>query len=95
MSTREAAIQLLNSTHDFPQPVMIKAIGIHADGFEARVVAAVRDCLQLQSEPICRTRLAKSGKHIAVTLEPEFESAEGVLAVYEALRKLKGLVMVM
>ena len=95
MSTREEAIELLNSTHDFPQPVMIKAIGFNADGFEARVVAAVRDCLQLQAEPICRTRLAKSGKHIAVTIEPEFQTAEDVLAVYEVLRKIEGLVMVM
>ena len=95
MTTRKEAIELLNQTHDFPQPVMIKALGLNVDGFEARVVAAVRDCLQLENEPISRTRLAKSGKHVAVTIEPEFQSAEDVLSVYEALREIKGIVMVM
>ena len=95
MTTREEAIELLNQTHDFPQCVMIKAIGLNQNGFEARVALAVRDQLQLAEEPVCRTRMAKSGKHIAVTVEPEFQSAEEVLAIYGALRQLEGLVMVM
>ena len=95
MTTREEALELLNQTHDFPQPVMIKAIGVNKDGFEARVAALVRDNLRLDQEPICRTRLAKSGRHLAVTVEPEFQSAEDVLRIYEALRQLDGLVMVL
>ena len=95
MTTREEALELLNQTHNFPQSVMIKAIGLNRDGFEARVAAVIRDQLRLDEEPICRTRLAKSGNHIAVTLEPEFQSAEDVLLIYEALRQLEGLVMVM
>ena len=35
-------IELLESTHSFPGAYQIKAIGVVADDFEARVLAAVR-----------------------------------------------------
>jgi putative lipoic acid-binding regulatory protein len=95
MTTREESIERLNQTHDFPQPVMVKAIGQNENEFETRVADAVCETLQLDNQPIYRTRLAKSGNHIAVTLEPVFQSAEEVLAVYEALRAIEGVVMLM
>ena len=37
------AIELLESTHQFPGPYMFKVIGRVDNGFVARVVAAVRE----------------------------------------------------
>ncbi len=92
---REQSIELLNQTHTFPCPVMIKVIGIQTDDFISRVVQAVRAELNLRFDPPIRTREAKGGKHIAVTLEPRFLKAEEVLDVYARIRTLDGVVMIL
>ncbi len=95
MTTREDSISLLNATHDFPCPVIIKAIGKNAGDFPQRVVRGVRKQLQLEIDPPFQIREASGGRHIAVTLEPIFESAEQVLEAYEVIRTMEGVVMVM
>jgi uncharacterized protein len=87
------AIELLESTHTFPGPYTFKVIGRSERGFVARAVAAVRDELAFELDPPYRTREARGGQHIAVTLEPEVQSAGQVLAVYRRLRDMAGLVM--
>ncbi len=95
MSTFEQAIELLNSTHTFPARVMVKAIGVNQFGFELRVVEIVRTHLELTEDPPFTVRLSNSDRHIAVTVEPLFQKAEEVLTLYDALRTLEDLVMVM
>lgn len=88
-------IELLEAEHEFPGPFMIKVIG-EADGlFLARIVAAVRDELQSDVDPPFRMRSTKSGRHVSITLEPEFESPQQVLATYSRLSQTSGLVMMM
>ncbi|MBY0526940.1 MAG: DUF493 domain-containing protein [Gemmataceae bacterium] len=87
------SIELLNQTHQFPGRYLFKAIGSEADGFVARVVAAVRDELGLESDPPFSVRHTAGGRHAAVTLEPIVQCAEQVVAVYQRIRALAGLVM--
>ncbi len=85
------SVELLESTHQFPCPYMIKAIGHAGDEFVARVVAAVREELALGADPPFSVRAGASGRHLAVTLTPEVQSGEQVLAVYRRVRQTAGL----
>jgi putative lipoic acid-binding regulatory protein len=87
------AIELLESTHQFPGPYMFKVIGRVDNGFVARVVAAVREELAENVDPPFSVREAVGGRHVAVTLQPRLQSAHQVLAVYRRVRSLAGLVL--
>ena len=87
------AIELLESTHEFPGPYMFKVIGRVDNGFVARVVAAVREELAEAVDPPFSVREAVGGRHVAVTLQPRLQSAHQVLAVYRRVRSLAGLVV--
>ncbi len=91
----EEAIRLLEATHEFPCPYMIKVIGRTDDGFLSRLVSTVRSVLALEQDPPFRTRQTPNGRHLAVTFEPIVESADQVLVVYEAIRQVDGLVMIL
>ena len=86
-------LELLESTHAFPGPYMFKVIGAADDGFAARVIAAVRDELRINSDPPHRLQQTASGRHVSVTLEPRIESARQVIAVYDRIRETAGLIM--
>ncbi|MFL5241090.1 MAG: DUF493 family protein [Gemmataceae bacterium] len=87
------AIELLESTHQFPGPYLFKVIGRSEKGFVARTVAAVRDAVAAEVDPPFRVREAAGGRHVAVTLEVPVERAEQVIAVYRRVQKLAGLVL--
>src|SRR5262245_53503189 len=86
------AIELLESTHQFPCPYLFKVIGKNEQGFVARTVAAVRDAVEAEVDTPFKVREAAGGRHVAVTLEVPVERAEQVLAVYRRVQKLAGLV---
>ncbi|GAB4159912.1 MAG: hypothetical protein Tsb009_37220 [Planctomycetaceae bacterium] len=88
------SIELLESTHDFPCSYVLKVIGKTDGGFVSRVVATVRAQLNQESDPPYRIRETSGGRHVSITLEPFFQSAWDVLAVYGSLYELPGLVMV-
>jgi putative lipoic acid-binding regulatory protein len=87
------AIELLESTHTFPGPYTFKVFGRTDPGFVARAVAGVREALGGAQDPPYKVRESVGGRHIAVTLEPEVQTAREVLAVYRRLRTTAGLVM--
>lgn len=89
------SIELLESRHDFPCHYTFKVIGSAADNFAARVVALVRDELQMEEDPPFTFRSARNGLHIAVTLEPCCESSQQVLAIYSRLTGMNGLVILL
>jgi putative lipoic acid-binding regulatory protein len=91
----EQAIRLLEATHAFPCPFMIKVIGRSEGGFLGRIVAAFRAAQDLDTDPPFRTRQTPDGRHIAVTFEPHVESAEEVLGIYESIRSVQGIVMIL
>ena len=92
---RQKSLDLLNNTHTFPCPVMVKVIGNNDEGFITRIVQAIRAELNLKFDPPIRTREAKNGKHISITLEPHFLKAEEVLDVYARITDIDGVVMVL
>ena len=87
------SVDLLNSVHEFPGVFMFKVIGKVEDGFIARVLIAVREELEMEADPPFTLRQTASGRHVAITLEPHVRSAYDVLAVYQRVRDLEGLVM--
>ncbi len=89
------SVELLMSRHRFPCRYMFKVIGAADDRFLARVVAAVRDELCLEADPEYTMRSTRSGHHIAITLEPECESPQKVLAIYSRLSGMDGVVMLL
>jgi putative lipoic acid-binding regulatory protein len=74
---------------------MFKVIGLVEDGFAARVVAAVRDELDGAIDPPFRLRETAGGRHVSVTVEPTVQSAAQVLAIYQRIRRMAGLVMLL
>lgn len=94
-ANREESLALLNETHDFPTFMMFKIIGKNVDGFSGRVVACVRETLQLESDPHFRSRTTSGERHISITVEPEVPTAEMVLEIYDQLRQVDGVVMLL
>ena len=87
------AIDLLESAHSFPGPYIFKVIGRSDRGFLARTVAAVRDELAAEIDPPYRIRETPGGKHMAITLTPQVQTAQQVLDVYRRLGRTEGLVV--
>jgi hypothetical protein len=89
----QGSIELLKSTHQFPCRYVFKVIGRAEGGFVSRVVAAVRAELAQDQDPPYTCREATSGRHVAVSLEPTVQTPQQVLAVYQRIRGVVGLVM--
>lgn len=85
------SLELLESTHRFPGPYQIKAIGSVADDFEARVLSVVREELPTAGHLDLSVRTTPDGRHIALTLDLEVESAAQVRAIYAKIQELTGL----
>jgi len=88
-------VELLEATHVFPGKFVFKAIGRHHDGFVDGVVAAVRHGLGQEFDPPFELNQTAHGRHVAVTIEPCVDSAEQVLVIYERLRHVDGLVLLL
>lgn len=95
MTDHQQALDLLNATHDFPTAVMLKVIGRNENGFTQQVLSAVQLCLELEAVPPHQTREAAGGRHVAVTLEPWFETAEQVLDAYASVREIEEVVLLL
>lgn len=89
---RDESLELLNATHTFPCAFTIKVIGIAENDFVTRVVDVL---LEFDAQVSFQTRSTPNGKHVAVTLEPELDSAEQVVLIYERVRTIDGVVMTM
>lgn len=95
MNTNVPPLDLLKQTHNFPGPYVFKAIGSVEAGFAARVVAGVREELSQETDPPHRMRQSSSGRHVSVTLEPTVENAEQILAIYERIASMPGLIVLL
>lgn len=85
--------EVLEAAHDFPGQYTFKVIGKVEDGFVARVMVAVREELEVDTDPPFTLRQTPSGRHVAITLQPHVDSVYRVLAVYQRLCDVSGLVM--
>lgn len=88
-------LELLEATHEFPCPFMFKAIGANQNGFIELVVAAVREELGLTVDPPYEIKQTAGGRHVSITITPQVESAAQVIAIYERIRTVDGLVMML
>jgi len=86
---------LLNDTHRFPGPYRVKVIGENSPAFVKRVAETAVAALHGRSCDEITERPSAKGTHLGVTLTFQINSAEEVLAVYEALRNVEGLRMVL
>lgn len=89
------SVELLESRHDFPCPYLFKVIGKSDGRFTSRVISCVRDELNMEVDPPYTMRNTKNGNHVSITLEPECENAQKVLAIYARLMGLDGVVMML
>jgi putative lipoic acid-binding regulatory protein len=87
--------ELLEASHQFPGPYVFKVIGHHEPAFVARVVAAVREELQMEVDPNHEKRESAQGNHVSVTILVRVPSAEHVRSVYFRLLKMPGLIMLL
>jgi len=87
--------ELLDQTHTFPCTYSFKAIGNTTDDFALRVVAAVRAEFAAEADPPFTLRKTDGGRHVAVTLEPVVQSSAQVLAVYDRIRHIEGLILLL
>jgi len=85
--------ELIESVHRFPGPYTFKAIGLSDQYFVARVVAAVREEMEYETDPPVETRSTADGRHVSVTVELFFENADRILLIYERLLTVPGLVL--
>ena len=87
--------ELLHETHSFPCPYLFKAIGKDEADFVGQVLAAVRCVVGEQMEPPFNLRRSNNKKHVSVSIEPTVEGPEQVVAIYENLKVIDGLVMLL
>ncbi len=87
--------ELLEATHTFPGVYQIKAIGIAAENFERRVVQAVVSELAAPSKLDYSVRTTPGGRHIALTLAINVQTAEQVRDIYARIREQKGLIVLL
>jgi len=71
----------------------IKAIGDASNAFESRVVEAVVIDLETASELEYSVRETPGGRHVALTLVIQAQSAEQVRSIYGRLSELEGLTL--
>jgi len=85
--------ELLNAGHAFPCTFIFKVVGLSANDFLGRTLAAVQS--EIGSTPTHSVRDTPGGRHTSVTLELPMNNAEHVLAVYRCLQPLDGLVLLL
>lgn len=94
MSTRNLpSREVLEAAHEFPGEYTFKIIGNVEDAFVARVMVAVREELEVNVDPPFTLRQTPSGRHVAITIQPHVDSVYRVLAIYQRLCEVSGLVM--
>lgn len=87
--------ELLNSTHQFPCEYLFKVIGQTRDDLETDVLLAIREVIG--DDPVCQivVRQTPGGRHQSISSKPLVPDAEAVLQIYESLRQIDGIVMVL
>lgn len=87
--------ELLEAMHEFPGKFVFKAVGRTDEDFVTAVITVVRESLELEFDPPYETRQTPAGRHIAVTVMPWVESSQDVLVIFERIRLIPGLVMLL
>ena len=87
------SIAALEKHHEFPAAYMFKVIAFSTPDLAERVSQAALMALELESDALdLRVRDSKNSRYASVTLEPMVQDAAQVLALYQELKKLEGLI---
>ena len=90
---RERSIALLEATHTFPTQYPISIITLNVDTVVAEVRAAVEQGLdQPIPDDAYQTVMSKGGRYSSHRFQVPCEDAEAVLALYQRLRRITGVV---
>lgn len=92
---KQESIDLLMATHSFPGSFTFKVIGRAENDFQSIVLDTIKRTTDGCSEIPHSSRETSGGRHIAITAEPTVESPEMVLEIYERLKELPGVVMLL
>lgn len=92
---RARAIALLESTHQFPVDYAISVIAFHSEEVAAQVHIAV--ALGNDEHPPAggQAQLSRGGKYASHRFTVHCRGAEDVLALYDRVRSVKGVVSVL
>ncbi len=86
------SLELLERHHKFPGAYTFKVIAFHGPGLASELAAAVRGVVGREPRELS-TRPSRSGRYLGVTLEVDVASAGEVLKIYEALKDVEGIVV--
>ncbi|MBI4800497.1 MAG: DUF493 domain-containing protein [Desulfarculus sp.] len=89
------ARELLERYHQFPCEYMFKVIGFAGPDFMAAARRAAESVLGALADPQAQVRCRPSsgGRYLSVTLEVPVAGANQVLAIYSALKQVRGVVV--
>lgn len=87
----ENSLEILRQAHRFPGPFVFKVIGDNTSALIAQVSDAVVATTGAGATPTVTTRQSAGGRHLAITLTTQVDSAEQVQDVYAALKALPGV----
>jgi len=86
---------LLAGNHSFPGVYQFKAIGSVSGGFRERVLEAVTDEVGSPAAVDHTVRETPGGRHVALTLHINVESADQVRSIYARIREIDGLLLLL
>jgi putative lipoic acid-binding regulatory protein len=84
-------VELLESVHSFPVMYQFRVIGAAADDFVERVLAVVREEVAGPSELDHSVRRTAGGRHVALTIDVQVQTAEQVRNIYARIEQVEGL----
>ncbi len=89
------SIDLLESTHRFPGAYRIKVIGTPEKDFAGRIAEAVRADLPSPTDVESSSRMTPGGRHVALTLDLKVDTAAQVRSIYDRIRAVEGLTLLL
>ena len=93
---RERAIALLAATHQFPVEYPVSVITINVDVVVAEVRAVVEQGLDNPlTDDAYDTVMSKGGRYSSHRFKVPCQAPEDVLALYDRLRRVKGVITVL
>jgi putative lipoic acid-binding regulatory protein len=87
---QQSSLDLLREHHTFPGPYTIKVVGENTPALLGRIQSVVGR-ITGDKNPKVKVRLSANGKHQAVSVTAQVPAAEDVMALYEALRRVAGV----
>jgi len=91
----EYTLDLLESTHSFPCTYTFKAICISSDSFAEEMMEIICRELSLEKTPPHGIRMTAARRHMCVSITPPVQSANQIIDVYQKIKQLEGLVMLL